>query len=802
MDKVIFLRLGQGNLQTGFPDVEVRLQHSSHLIAQKPGFLPSSPELANLLNDWQFLYKAFYEQSHYQLRGKVVDGIELEESGTTSFSKREFKQVASDLTSQMRAWLNSPGVIDINNVLRTKLQEGEEIQIIVETSDSEVERLPWHCWRFLEDYRKAEVSFGLPEFDQKNPQIHHHKPRVLVVLGKREDIDTAEEESLLQQLGLEVRFLTEPTLNELIRCLRDPNGWDLFFFAGHSSSQLEGQMCLNGTEWVTIAGFKHALEKAIEHGLQLAIFNSCDGSRLARDLVDLDIPVVIVMKEPVPNRVAQTFLKSLLENFSQGVSLHCAVREARQSLEGIELSFPCASWLPSMWLNPAAKVPSWQDLSGRNPAIPFTEISPVRESSPENRLLKQVSLRSLFAISLVVTGLVMGVRSQGLFRQSELKAFDHLMRLRAPEGADPRLVIIKITDADKQEQLKRQEPGDGSLHDPTLQKLITVLDKYKPRVIGLDLLRDQPMTPNYEPLRHRLQNNSLSPVIGICQHARLWADPPEPGTFKPPDIPTDRIGFNDVSYDNDGVVRRYLLKLDLPVSRCQSSNSFGLQLAVSYLKRENIQVSYTPTKGSLKLGNVIFKRLESHVGGYQNSSLVNADINQILLNYRPYRQLNDIAVSIPLQQVLDEQFNPTFIKDRIVLIGRTDIDLFTTPYNAEKASLETAGVYLHAQAVSQILAAVLNQRRLIWWLPAWGEVLWVWVWSAIGGLIAWGAMATGKLQQLRWWGLLSGTMLALYTFCWISMQWSGWLPLIPAMCVLVATNGVVIAMDRWRKTRR
>ncbi len=58
------------------------------------------------------------------------------------------------------------------------------------------------------------------------------------------------------------------------------------------------------------------LRKAISRGLQLAIFNSCDGLGLANDLAELNIPQIIVMRSPVPDLVAQEFLKHFLKAFS------------------------------------------------------------------------------------------------------------------------------------------------------------------------------------------------------------------------------------------------------------------------------------------------------------------------------------------------------------------------------------------------------------------------------------------------------------------------------------------------------
>ena len=68
------------------------------------------------------------------------------------------------------------------------------------------------------------------------------------------------------------------------------------------------------------------------------------------------------MRHPVPDKVAQAFLKYFLNSFSQGIPLHLAVREAREQLEGLESQFPFASWLPVLWQNPSAQPITWTHL--------------------------------------------------------------------------------------------------------------------------------------------------------------------------------------------------------------------------------------------------------------------------------------------------------------------------------------------------------------------------------------------------------------------------------------------------------
>ncbi len=95
--------------------------------------------------------------------------------------------------------------------------------------------------------------------------------------------------------------------------------------------------------------------KKVKKGLKLAIFNSCDGLGLARKLVDLRIPYAIVMREPVPDIVAQKFLQYFLTAFAGGESFYSSVRLARKRLqEELEDKYPCASWLPVIFQNPVA----------------------------------------------------------------------------------------------------------------------------------------------------------------------------------------------------------------------------------------------------------------------------------------------------------------------------------------------------------------------------------------------------------------------------------------------------------------
>jgi len=193
-------------------------------------------------------------------------------------------------------------------------------------------------------------------------------------------------------------FLVEPTRKELDEQLWNQN-WDILFFAGHTASIADGEIgeiYINQNESLTISQLKNALKTAITRGLKLAIFNSCDGIGLARNLADLNIPQMIVMREGVPDLVAQEFLKNFFVAFAGGKPFYLAVREARERLQGLENGFPCASWLPVICQNPTFETLTWQEMKN------FPSRVPTRRS----RLLRTVILGVLITALVIILQLL------------------------------------------------------------------------------------------------------------------------------------------------------------------------------------------------------------------------------------------------------------------------------------------------------------------------------------------------------------------------------------------------------------
>ena len=280
---------------------------------------------------------------------------------------------ADRLAAAVNEWLDRA---PLSRMLQTDLlaEREAEYRVIIGTDNPLVRQIPWLLWRGWQQFPQLEISLGAV-YTQRHDRIYQQQVRILVILGDSEGIDIEADRQILdrhRREGAAIDFLPQPTIDELRTQLADDRGWDIIFFSGHSSSEGHdrGRIYLDRTHSLTMAQLRSELIMAIDKGLQLAIFNSCDGLGIAAELEDLHIPQVIVMRQPVPDRVAQVFLKDFLAEFTAGKSLYRSVSIARQRLTQLEADFPCASWLPVIVQNRLEVPPTWQSL-GSIPPCPY-----------------------------------------------------------------------------------------------------------------------------------------------------------------------------------------------------------------------------------------------------------------------------------------------------------------------------------------------------------------------------------------------------------------------------------------------
>lgn len=364
-DKLVILHVGEGDLTVGFP-VTLQIKEAERRSMQfTKGRLAAASELPVIYDQWRSAYRKCLKAN---LRLDVPD------TQITNVSRHDFLQdcykAAAQLEDHFNNWLNSEAFRPIKERMLEQLAPSDSIRIVLQTDDPQLRRLPFQLWDLCDRYPQAEIALSTPDYEQISSvrsQISERestKVKILAILGDSTGIDLQNDQAILAQLpNANVTFLVEPqrqALNEQLWA----QPWDILFFAGHSSSQMDsdtGHIHINQHARLSITQLKHALRQAIAQGLKLAIFNSCDGLGLARELSDLLIPQIIVMREPVPDQVAQEFLKNFLMSFSSGKPLYQSVRESRERLQGLEDHFPCATWLPVIYQNPAESPLVWHD---------------------------------------------------------------------------------------------------------------------------------------------------------------------------------------------------------------------------------------------------------------------------------------------------------------------------------------------------------------------------------------------------------------------------------------------------------
>jgi CHASE2 domain-containing sensor protein/two-component sensor histidine kinase len=370
------------------------------------------------------------------------------------------------------------------------------------------------------------------------------------------------------------------------------------------------------------------------------------------------------------------------------------------------------------------------------------------------------ALPGFFVIALVIT-----LKITGLLQSIEWTTLDTFLRLRPSEAIDERITIIGIDEADI------RSVGRYPIPDQEIAELIRKLQKYKTRVIGFDIVRDLPVDPGHSELVKIFQESkNLIAVEKILPPQNISA---------PPDLPSKQIGFSDAIEDDDNKYRRILIGT---TSNYGYKFSFSLRLAENYLSHQGI----TLEKGihdseAMRFGSTELPRFLPNSGGYVKA---NASGVKMLLNFRSGQKR---FRTLSLNAIKTGNFNPNWIRDRIVMIGITTPsvpDFINTSAIAGSDSSEVYGVEFQAHAVSQIISAVLDKRLF---LKTWSEQ-WEYIWILGWGLIA---ISLGWLTQSLWKNMFA---IGVASFClvgigYVLLLWGWWIPVAPVLIIL-AINAV------------
>lgn len=410
MNKLVILNIDQEDFQKKFSvNLQILTDSNLRLESGTYGKLPSKTEDFDIFEDYNNWKKYCFPRPMI---------------GCDNYAQK--------LKDNLHELLNTTEFQPIQKAMRSQLNTNDEIRIIIQTEDPRLQRLPWNIWSFFDDYPNSEVALGLRTYKPVAPSLTFRNDiRILSILGNQEGINLNRDRESLNNLSAKIEWLAQETRSKIDEHLYDEAGWDLLYFAGHSETEgSTGKMYINDTEHLTIEDIKLALKHSINKGLQIAIFNSCDGLGLARELARLNIPQIILMREPIFDKVAHTFLVHFVEEYHSGKSLYLSVRKARVKLKELENEFLYSSWLPVIFQNVSEIPLTWQDILKRNQypdhqiyverppceEIFYNEITQigalVRVKAPQkfgktqlvNRIINQVKANFLYSYTFVNFG--------------------------------------------------------------------------------------------------------------------------------------------------------------------------------------------------------------------------------------------------------------------------------------------------------------------------------------------------------------------------------------------------------------
>jgi CHASE2 domain-containing sensor protein len=764
MDKQVVLKL-DGILEYGCR-VVLEIWSGRDRLLETTGYLPANPELAECAKQHWTHYRALGDPARSPSPRLKPEGIEYDGCFNRT---QECRESARAVEAGLRNWLDSSAFRQIERCLLNQFSCDDSIRVQIRTDDPQLQKLPWHLWHWLES-RQVEVELNFLTHQPLTvtpPKKTDGKVRILAILGHRSGIDVDADRQLLERLPhAEVLFLVEPTRQDFSDRLWE-KPWDILFFAGHSETEGDrGRIYLNPTDSLTLDELWYGLCQAVKQGLQLAIFNSCDGLGLAQQLGDLQLPKLVVMRELVSDRVAQAFLRYFLDAFAYEASFALAVRKARERLQGLEDECPCASWLPAIIAHPHSQVLTWDGLRQLPPSSPL----------PQPPKLRQESWKQALVTSIALASVMMGIRSLGFLQTWELKTFDRLMQLQPDEPPDPRITIITITEADIQAQ--NPEARQGSLANDTLDRLLQKLNTHQPRIIGLDIYRPFTLSAKEQRLVNEFKNNEK--FIAVCE---VGGSPDNPSIPPPPNIPITRVGFSDAPLDADGIIRRQFFGMS-PGKECTTDISFSFAIAQRYLSAEGIEFKRT-SPHSFQIGTVNFPKVQPNTGGYHQ---LDSGGYQVMLNYRSGQAS---AQTVTLGDLLNDRFDPAWIRDRIILIGTTASSIedgLLTPYSTQSSPLKPLpGIFIQGQAISQILSAVKDRRPVLRSLPEGVEFLCIWMGVIAGeAIFLWGFDRQRNVTVYLVIGM--GGLVIITGIGYLALSQGVWIPIVPVGLALMMAS--------------
>ncbi|MEO1559125.1 MAG: CHASE2 domain-containing protein, partial [Cyanobacteria bacterium J06632_19] len=588
--------------------------------------------LTKLYQNWQRTYFSFYQSE--EMRGRAVGGGIV--APTLDFHA-ELVKAESRFMYEFHRWLKDAELYDIRDeIIRAFSETNQPIRLFLTCATLDLERLPWEAWEIGKAVQviRAPVNVVAPSVNQKQVQ-RQGRPRILAILGDDTGLDFQEDKEAVKSLLriAEVQFVgwqPEQTCTQVIQKIRDAiadeRGWDVLFFAGHSNEtdMTGGELGIAPGVSISIQEIAPQLSAAKERGLQVAIFNSCSGINIAQSLIDLGFSQVMVMREPIHNRVAQEFLVQFLQGLGKHQDVYESAVAARQFLQ-LEKShtYPSAYLVPSLFCHPGAELyripqfkwkqrlrqslPNFVEAIALTTSVILSTIIPVQDSLLDGRMFTQAVYRDATAQSL--------------------------------SSEAPPVALVQI-DAESVLRARFPDSQVRPMNRTYIAKLLDRLRKLNASVVGIDFIFD---TPQLDPPQ---ADEDLGEAVREAVDANMWL------VFGAVLRPNREVGTNEAFgiTDWDWTLQAYLdayaqfVEIPNPERDCRNACPFSY--LISLLHAANQEITDLPQPNTQRNKNLRAEFLDL-VNKHQNKGKLLS-----ILNWRSPLGLQPVVdFSIPAQQI-------------------------------------------------------------------------------------------------------------------------------------------------------
>ena len=338
-------------------------------------------DLITTYQQWQRVYLNFYttlsassrsDEVSDSLRGRVANQGSITPSSQNWH--RRLVEAETKLLYEFHYWLRSAELYEMRaQISQASQAKPQPLDLFLTCTPLELARLPWETWEIGTEFAtQGKIRFVRSPVNIRSSAGSRHKrrrkARILAILGDETGLNFQQDQEAVRSLsrlaeihviGWQPGKAIEELKSEISQAIADWRGWDILFFAGHSN-----ETALTGGELGIAPGASIALKEitpqlkiAQQQGLQFALFNSCSGLNLAETLIDLGFSQVAVMREPIHNRVAQTFLVQFLQHLATYQDVHNALISACEFLRLKQnLTLPSAYLIPSLFRHPDGKL--------------------------------------------------------------------------------------------------------------------------------------------------------------------------------------------------------------------------------------------------------------------------------------------------------------------------------------------------------------------------------------------------------------------------------------------------------------